>query len=119
MNIYAKRTKYKRGGGTLCPYQPSMKKSPSGIGLTHSYLFFAAITCDIVFTQTAVDGVTPTCTNTNAFGSSCSFGCSSGKGLSDNTPITCGGDDQSTTGTWSAAAPTCSGKIYAISKESF
>ena len=101
------------------PHQPSMKKSPSGIGLTHSYLFFAAITCDIVFTQTAVDGVTPTCTNTNAFGSSCSFGCSSGKGLSDNTPITCGGDDQSTTGTWSAAAPTCSGKIYAISKESF
>ena len=104
---------------TESPPSTVYEKSPSGIGLTHSHLFFTAITCPIALTTTAVDGVTPTCTNTNAYGSSCSFGCSAGNGLSDNTDITCEGDDQSTTGTWSASAPTCSGKIYIISVESF
>ena len=116
MWTHTQNTRNTKGRGELCAPINRLWKKPIR-NRVNSFLFiFAAITCDIALTQTAVDGVTPTCTNNNAFGSSCSFGCSSGKGLSDNAAITCGGDDQSTTGTWSAAAPTCSGKIYAISK---
>ena len=63
-------------------------------------------------TTTQVDGTAPTCTDTNKHGSSCTFVCSSGNGLSDNSPVTCSGDGSSTSGTWSSLAPTCSGKHF-------
>lgn len=47
-----------------------------------------------------------------SFGSTAMYECNAGFGLSHLTPRQCGGDDSSTIGVWSGAAPTCTGMWF-------
>ena len=66
-----------------------------------------AIVCPAL--TTPGNGNAPTCSDTSAHGSSCTFTCATGYALSSSTALTCG-DGTGTTGAWSASEPTCDGK---------
>ena len=77
-------------------------------------VIFSEITCpSSLSTDAPTNGNSPTCSNSNNYGSSCTFTCTSGFGLSSTAAVECTGDGTSTTGTWSSAAPTCTGKSWA------
>ena len=68
---------------------------------------YTAIICPIL---TAPDnGNTPNCTDSNNFGSVCTFTCTDGFGIVGSSTLTCGGDGSSMDGTYNEDAPTCEG----------
>ena len=80
---------------------------------TKQIIFISAITCDP--SRTAPTNGNVSCTNTNQFGSVCTYTCNSGYALSNNslTNTTCNDDgDNDADGEWSSNPPECIGKFF-------
>ena len=70
---------------------------------------FLDITCPTTLSA-PINGNDPECSNGNHYGTSCTFSCKDGFGLSSAAPITCDSVGDSSIGEWSSAEPTCIGK---------
>ena len=82
---------------------------------TTKITFISAVTCDP--TRTALTNGNVSCTNTNQFGSVCTFTCNSGYALSNNnlTKTTCNDDgDNDAEGEWSSNPPQCLGMFFCV-----
>ena len=58
---------------------------------------------------TPTNGNTPVCSDTNNFGSECTFTCIDGYGIVGSSTLICVGDGSSTVGYYDNNAPTCEG----------
>lgn len=73
-------------------------------------ILILAITCDAL-TAPANGIVDAGCTSSQNFGATCTFTCNAGFTLVGVATLVCQGTTASTTGSYSAAAPTCTGKL--------
>ena len=75
--------------------------------LKKCYSSNAAITCPAL--SAPANGNAPSCTDSNNYGSVCTFTCNAGFGIVGSSTSTCDGDGSSTTGSFNSTAPTCEG----------
>ncbi len=83
--------------------------------ISEYYNYYTAITCPDL--SGPANGQVTFATDTTVpydFGTVATYTCGTGFGLSGDMTRTCGGDGSSTTGMWSATAPTCEGKQLMI-----